>query len=121
MNKYGLHVSPSVYCCSVIIYTCTFYIALHREAQLEEQDYESAVRYNAEMTARERAERESKHAASLQHRDAILTQVQDLEQARRTSRNAKFEEGRILKQAAALERAKLEAMRDRMVSLSLSI
>jgi Trichohyalin-plectin-homology domain len=86
-----------------------------REAQLEEQEYESAVRYNAEMTARERHERETKHAASLRHRDAILQQVQDLEAQRRSSRAAKFEEGRCLKQAAALEKAKLEAMRDKMV------
>ncbi|KAG5183801.1 tumor suppressor, Mitostatin-domain-containing protein [Tribonema minus] len=88
---------------------------LAREAQLEEQEYEAAVRYSSEAAARERRERDAKRAASLQHRDAILAQVQDAEARRRAERCHKFEEGRRLQQEAAGERARLEAMRDRMV------
>lgn len=89
---------------------------LAREAELEEAEYEAAVRYNAEASERERAERAAKHAASMRHRDAILTQVQEAELAKRQERTSRFEEGRRLKQAAAIEQMKLEAIRDKMVN-----
>ncbi|CAM9608694.1 unnamed protein product [Ectocarpus fasciculatus] len=88
---------------------------LAKEAELEEGEYEAAVRYNATLSERERRESEAKHAACMEHRSAILLQVQEAEAKRKADRAAKFEEGRRLKQEYTMERAKLEAMRDKMV------
>ncbi|CAM9135252.1 unnamed protein product [Ectocarpus sp. 12 AP-2014] len=88
---------------------------LAKEAELEEGEYEAAVRYNATLSERERRESEAKHTACMEHRSAILLQVQEAEAKRKADRAAKFEEGRRLKQEYTTERAKLEAMRDKMV------
>jgi len=87
-----------------------------REAVMQQQEYEEAVRH-----AMVEMERESKEAAaraenSALHREVLQKQINFREDYRRRHRNDKFEEGRKLKQEFAAERAKLETIRDKMVA-----
>jgi len=89
---------------------------LSREAGLQQKEYEAAVQYNIRIAEREKAEADKKKRLALEHREAIMSQIAEAEDKRRRSRNEKYEEGRKLKQEFAAERAKLETIRDHMVS-----
>eukprot|EP00622_Pseudochattonella_farcimen_P003295 FR738436.1.p1 GENE.FR738436.1~~FR738436.1.p1 ORF type:complete len:106 (+),score=16.14 FR738436.1:39-320(+) len=65
---------------------------------------------------RESKEAESKKEGARLHREALQQQIEASEEFRKRHQGDKFEEGRRLKQEFASERAKLETIRDKMVS-----
>lgn len=87
-----------------------------REAVILQQEYEDAVKYSMRIMERERAEKEAKASAAAAHRDAIHSQIEVRHDRRRKEQAEKYEEGRRLRDEFAAERAKLEAIRDHMVS-----
>uniref|UniRef100_A0A7S2V0X2 Cilia- and flagella-associated protein 45 n=1 Tax=Fibrocapsa japonica TaxID=94617 RepID=A0A7S2V0X2_9STRA len=87
-----------------------------KEAEQQIQEYQAAMAYSNQVAEREREEFQRKQHASMDHRSAILTQINEAEAKRSQEQNAKFEEGRKLNQEFLSERAKLEAIRDKMVS-----
>lgn len=87
-----------------------------REAVMQQQEYEEAVRHAMVEMERESKESSSKTEAAKIHREALQAQINAAEDYRKRHMNDKFEEGRRLKQEFASERAKLETIRDKMVS-----
>mmetsp|Transcript_5852 Transcript_5852/g.13564 ORF Transcript_5852/g.13564 Transcript_5852/m.13564 type:complete len:484 (+) Transcript_5852:90-1541(+) len=87
-----------------------------REAVMQQQEYEEAVRHAMVQMERESKEASSKTEAAKIHREALQAQINSAEDYRKRHMNDKFEEGRRLKQEFASERAKLETIRDKMVS-----
>mmetsp|Transcript_97537 Transcript_97537/g.278928 ORF Transcript_97537/g.278928 Transcript_97537/m.278928 type:complete len:278 (-) Transcript_97537:256-1089(-) len=87
-----------------------------REAVMQQQEYEEAVRHAMVQMERESKEASSKTEAAKIHREALQAQINAAEDYRKRHMNDKFEEGRRLKQEFASERAKLETIRDKMVS-----
>jgi len=86
-----------------------------REAVMQQQEYEDAVTYALQTMEREKTEEHSKKKTSMTHKDALLTQISVNEGHRSRSQATKFDEGRKLKEEFSSERAKLEAIRDKMV------
>jgi len=86
-----------------------------REAVMQQQEYEDAVTYALQTMEREKTEEHSKKKTSMTHKDALLTQISVNEGHRSRSQATKFDDGRKLKEEFSSERAKLEAIRDKMV------
>lgn len=86
-----------------------------REALMQQQEYEDAIRYSVKVQEREAAEAEAKQRASDMHRTKLQAQIDGAAEARKLGSNDKFDEGQKLKDEFAAERAKLGAIRDKMV------
>merc|ERR1719502_661414 len=86
-----------------------------REAVMQQQEYEDAVTYSLQTMEREKAESDAKHSKAEAHRDALKHQIATNEIAMKRASGNKFDEGKKLKDEFAAERAKLEAIRDKMV------
>merc|ERR1719502_1472572 len=86
-----------------------------REAVMQQQEYEDAVTYSLQTMEREKVESDLKHAKAEAHRDALKHQIVTNETAAKRASGNKFDEGKKLKDEFAAERAKLEAIRDKMV------
>lgn len=88
---------------------------LAREAVMQQQEYEDAVMYSLKVQKREAEEARAKQAAADEHRTKLQHQIKGIEAARVNGRSTKYEEGEALKQEFLAERAKLGAIRDKMV------
>lgn len=86
-----------------------------REAVMQQQEYEDAVTYSLQTMEREKFEADKKHAKAEAHRDALKHQITTNEVLSKRASGNKFDEGKKLKDEFAAERAKLEAIRDKMV------
>ena len=86
------------------------------QACVEAKQYEEAVRHAMVEMERESKETSSKAQNSKVHREALQAQIDAAAEYRSRHVNDKYEEGRRLKQEFASERAKLETIRDKMVS-----
>merc|ERR1719502_2537579 len=86
-----------------------------REAVMQQQEYEDAVAHSLTIMEREKAETDKAHVAAMNHRVGIQAQIDRNAEARKTNSTKKYEDGRKLKEEFAAERAKLEAIRDKMV------
>jgi hypothetical protein len=75
-----------------------------------------AMRHGQHIALREQNEAESRSRRAKNHRDVLQEQISAAEIRRSEDNRTKLEEGRKLKAEFAEERAKLEAIRDRMVS-----
>jgi len=67
------------------------------------------------MVEREEREAIEKERRSTNHREGILAQVKSKEGRRRKKVDAKFEEGRRLHEETLKERAKMSAIKDKMI------
>merc|ERR1711988_1220103 len=86
-----------------------------REAVMQQQEYEDAVTYSLQTMEREKQESDKKHSKAEAHRDALKHQITTNEVSSKRASGNKFDEGKKLKDEFAAERAKLEAIRDKMV------
>jgi hypothetical protein len=86
-----------------------------REALMQQQEYEDAIRYGIKVQQREAAESEAKQRAADMHRTKLQAQIDSAAESRKHNSTSKFEEGQKLKDEFASERAKLGAIRDKMV------
>jgi len=91
-------------------------LMMMKEAEQQLQEYEHSMAHAAQVAQREAAEDEAKRMAAMQHRKEIMTQIDQMEEKRRKERQNKTEEGVALKQEFLAERAKLGAIRDKMVN-----
>merc|ERR1712230_250752 len=89
---------------------------LAREAVMQQQEYEEAVRHAMVEMEREEKEAGAKSLAAKHHREALQSQIEASDAYRKRHQGDKFEEGRRLREEFAAERAKLETIRDKMVS-----
>ncbi len=91
--------------------------AKYKKAAAGEEAAHEYARQHAQRTHdRERAEQERKAEMNKDHLAFLKQQVEDAEARRRAVRKNKFDEGEKLKQAAAGELAKLEAIRARLLA-----
>mmetsp|Transcript_27423 Transcript_27423/g.61301 ORF Transcript_27423/g.61301 Transcript_27423/m.61301 type:complete len:474 (+) Transcript_27423:86-1507(+) len=88
---------------------------LAREAVMQQQEYEDAMRYSVKVQEREAAENTRKKSAAESHRIKLQTQIDDRADVRKRTQSKKWEEGQKLKDEFIGERAKLGAIRDKMV------
>jgi hypothetical protein len=86
-----------------------------REAVMQQQEYADALQFSSKVLAREAAEAETKRLASDTHRIKLQEQIDTRASRRSLGQNSKYEEGQALKNEFAAERAKLGAIRDKMV------
>lgn len=86
-----------------------------REAVMQQQEYEDAIRFSVKVQQRELAEAATKHEASEIHRVKLQDQIDRRAESRKANMSKKYEEGAKLKQEFAAERAKLTVIRDKMV------
>ncbi|KAJ1450735.1 tumor suppressor, Mitostatin-domain-containing protein [Pelagophyceae sp. CCMP2097] len=87
-----------------------------RDAILQEDEYASTLRLAHDVAERERSEAAARGSRAKEHRELLQGQISHAENSRTTTNRAKLEEGRKLKMEFAEERAKLEGIRDKMVS-----
>jgi len=86
-----------------------------REAVMQQQEYDDAMRYSLKIQQREAAEAEMKHLRSDLHRTKLQEQIDSRSSDRKLGLLKKAEEGQKLKDEFSSERAKLGAIRDKMV------
>ena len=86
-----------------------------REAVMQQQEYEDAIRHGVMVQQREAAEEGAKHQATDLHRIKLQDQIDRRASERKQQSLVKYEEGQKLKDEFAAERAKLGAIRDQMV------
>jgi len=86
-----------------------------REAVMQQQEYEDAVTYSLQTMEREKFENDKKSAISESHRKNLQEQITSNELARKRGSTNKYDDGKKLRDEFAAERAKLEAIRDKMV------
>jgi hypothetical protein len=86
-----------------------------REAVMQQQEYEDSIRYSVKIQQREAKEAAEKHAKADTHRIKLQAQIDGRESSRTASMSTKYEEGQKLKDEFSAERAKLGAIRDKMV------
>jgi len=86
-----------------------------REAVMQQQEYEDAIRYGIKDQQREAAEEEAKHHAMEMHRIKLQEQIDRRASEKKLSSLVKYDEGQKLKNEFAAERTKLGAIRDKMV------
>lgn len=67
-----------------------------REASLQQQEYDDALKYSMGVVEREKREKEAKEQASKEHRDMIMEQIAYSERTRKSKKAEKYEEGRRL-------------------------
>ncbi|KAL9188051.1 hypothetical protein ACHAXT_006429 [Thalassiosira profunda] len=92
----------------------------HEREQLEleqkREEYENALRHSHALAERERAEAEYVQRKNSELIVNLQTQIEENRVRRSASRKETYKEGAMLKQQLAEERAKLEAVRDKMVA-----
>jgi hypothetical protein len=86
-----------------------------REAMMQQQEYEDAIRFGVKVQQREAAEEEAKHNAMGTHRMKLQEQIDRRASEKKQHSLVKYDEGQKLKDEFAAERAKLGAIRDKMV------
>jgi len=86
-----------------------------REAVMQQQEYEDSIMFSLKTQKREAEEARMKQAAADEHRTKLQQQIDNRHFARSNGRSTKYEEGEALKQEFKAERAKLGAIRDKMV------
>jgi hypothetical protein len=86
-----------------------------REAVMQQQEYDDSMRYSLKIQQREAAEAEMKHLRSDLHRTKLQEQIDSRASGRKLGLLKKAEEGQKLKDEFSSERAKLGAIRDKMV------
>ena len=86
-----------------------------REAVMQHAEYEESLRHANDIIERERKEADDRAGRAKEHREVLQKQIMKSEEAKHLKMKAKLEEGRKLKSEFAQERAKLEAIRDKMV------
>lgn len=86
-----------------------------READMQRQEHNSYLSHANALAERERKEQEDKARRAKEHRDVLQQQIEEAREAKAALNRAKREEGQKLKSEFAAERAKLEAIRDKMV------
>jgi uncharacterized protein YPO0396 len=91
-----------------------------REAVMQQQEYEDAIRFSIKVQQRESAEAETKRNSSEHHRKKLQDQIDTRDVERKLLQNKKFDEGQKVKDEFAAERSKLSVIRDTMVEDLLS-
>mmetsp|Transcript_22133 Transcript_22133/g.26092 ORF Transcript_22133/g.26092 Transcript_22133/m.26092 type:complete len:483 (-) Transcript_22133:220-1668(-) len=86
-----------------------------REALMQQEEYEDAIRFGMKVQQREAAEADAKQRAADMHRTKLQAQIDSAAAERKLNSTSKFEEGQKLKEEFSAERAKLGAIRDKMV------
>merc|ERR1712190_214939 len=87
-----------------------------REASMQDIEYEAALKYNAAIAEREAKEEERKKQNSMIHLKELMKQIHEIEEKRRITQNAKYEEGKRLKQEYAAERVRLETLKEHIIA-----
>merc|ERR1712194_48023 len=85
------------------------------EMEHKRQEYENAIRHSRTMSERERTEAEY---VKTKHSELIIklqAQIEENATRRMALEKEKYQEGTMIKQQLAEERAKLEAVREKMV------
>merc|ERR1711918_326538 len=72
-----------------------------REASMQDIEYEAALKYNAAIAEREAKEEERKKQNNMIHLKELMKQIHVIEEKRKITQNAKYEEGKRLKQEYA--------------------
>merc|ERR1711998_291804 len=86
-----------------------------REAVMQQQEYEDAIRYSVKVQQREAKEAAEKQRKAELHRIKLQAQIDQRASSRSVGQLEKYEEGQKLKDEFSAERAKLGAIRDKMV------
>eukprot|EP00970_Alexandrium_tamarense_P009094 scaffold1795_cov187-Alexandrium_tamarense.AAC.12 len=79
------------------------------------EEYENAIRHSHAMAERERAEAEREQQKNTKLITNLQEQIEEHRELRMTHDKEKYREGAMIKQQLAEEKAKLEAMREKMV------
>jgi len=86
-----------------------------REAVMQQDEYEGALEYALSTMKREQDDAQKKQAIAHEFREGLQKQIELKGSSKGRSTQEKYEEGRALKREFAAERAKLEAVREKMV------
>ena len=86
------------------------------ESEMKREEYENAIRHSHAMAERERAEAEYVSQKNEELIKNLQEQIKDNSIRRKALEKDKYQEGSMIKQQLAEERAKLEAIRDKMVN-----
>merc|ERR1711871_1842914 len=86
-----------------------------REAEMQALEYEDAVTYAVKDMRRDQEAYDAQKKKTEMNRDLLKTQIEERGIAARKAKGRKAEEGKKFKYEFATERAKLEAIRDKVV------
>ncbi|KAJ8602781.1 hypothetical protein CTAYLR_002579 [Chrysophaeum taylorii] len=89
---------------------------LAREAVLQKEEYEATLRHARAIVDDEKAKESDKARKAIEHRAVLQHQIEEARDAKHKQLREKREEGIKLKLEFSAERAKLEAIRDKMVN-----
>lgn len=85
------------------------------EKRRQDEEDRKAVEALRALELREEREKNQRHDNNIHHRTQLLKQIADIEFERKMSRSGKFDEGARVREEWIAEKARLEAIREKMV------